>query len=85
MYWEPFREVSAVATGVPCPTVSIHRKLRSEDMAEFCVGLFREGELFKYYDHWITHRRESYVLEHEHPGNIRHTHAINKIVAQKPQ
>jgi tellurite methyltransferase len=60
------------------------RIVPSEDMAEFCVGLFREGELFEYYAKWITHRQESYALEHEHPGNIRHTHAINKIVAQKP-
>jgi hypothetical protein len=27
MWWEPFREVSAVKTGVPCPKVAIHRKL----------------------------------------------------------
>jgi tellurite methyltransferase len=59
------------------------RIVPSEDMAEFCVGLFREGELFQYYANWITHRQESYALEHEHPGDIRHTHAINKIVAQK--
>ena len=56
----------------------------AEDMKEFCVGLFREAELFEHYAGWIAHSRESYMLEHEHPGNIKHRHPINKIVAQKP-
>ena len=60
------------------------RIVPSEDMAECCVGLFREGALFESYAKWITHRQESYAREHEHPGHIRHTHAMNKIVAPTP-
>jgi hypothetical protein len=42
MYCEPFREVSAVNTGVPYPKVSIHRKLgfehRQEPPRYLCIG-----------------------------------------------
>src|SRR5882724_2879944 len=34
MYLEPFREVSAVNTGVPCPKIPIHRKLRYTEIAD---------------------------------------------------
>ena len=36
MCFEPFREVSAVNTGVPCPKVPMHRKLGTD---EGCLGL----------------------------------------------
>jgi tellurite methyltransferase len=55
-----------------------------DDLRRFCLGLFREGELFEHYKDWIPCRRESYVLEDQHPGEIQHRHPINKIVARKP-
>jgi len=53
------------------------------DMKAFCLGLFQEGELFTYYHDWHIELQQSYIIHDEHPGNIRHTHPINKIVARK--
>jgi tellurite methyltransferase len=55
-----------------------------DDLKKFCLGLFGEGELFDYYEDWIPCRRESYVLDDQHPGGAKHRHPINKIVARKP-
>ncbi len=55
-----------------------------DDLKELCLGLFREGELFDYYEDWIPYRRESYVFDDEHPGGTRHRHPVNKIVMRKP-
>lgn len=55
-----------------------------DDLKGFCVGLFREGELFDYYEDWIACRTESYLFDDEHPGGIRHQHPVNKIVTRKP-
>lgn len=55
-----------------------------EDMAHLCRGLFEEGELFQRYGDWRIELESSYVLEDEHPGGIRHRHAINKLVARRP-
>jgi tellurite methyltransferase len=54
-----------------------------DDLKEFCIGLFREGELFSYYEDWEIALRRSYILEDEHPGSVRHRHPINKIVARR--
>lgn len=54
-----------------------------EDLRPWTVGLFREGEIFQAYEGWLLTHRESYVLSDEHPGGVRHEHAINKVVAQK--
>lgn len=54
-----------------------------DDLKEFHVGLFREGELFAFYQDWDVLLERSYILEDEHPGNIRHRHPINKLVARK--
>lgn len=54
-----------------------------DDLKAFHLGLFREGELFEFYEDWEMLVRSSYILEDEHPGNIRHTHPINKVVARK--
>ena len=54
-----------------------------EELRPFCKGLFREGEIFEYYNDWIIELKQSYVLEDEHPGGIKHKHMINKIVAKK--
>ena len=54
-----------------------------DDLKEFHLGLFREGELFEFYDGWDVLLKESYVLEDEHPGDIRHRHPVNRLVARK--
>ena len=54
----------------------------SEDMKSLCKGLFQEGELFNLYNDWNIELQESYILEDEHPGGIKHKHPINKIVAR---
>jgi tellurite methyltransferase len=54
-----------------------------DDLKEFHVGLFGEGELFKFYDDWDVLFKRSYILEDEHPGGIKHRHPINQIVARK--
>ncbi len=54
-----------------------------EDLKDFCLGLFKEGELFEFYADWIEYFKDSYVIEEEHPGSPRHRHSLNKIVAQK--
>ena len=54
------------------------------DLEPFCIGLFQEGELFSLYESWHVELRQSYTIQDEHPGGIRHTHPIDKIVARKP-
>ena len=48
------------------------------------VGLFKEGELFTYYEDWEIIDTNTYKIEHEHPDGPRHTHAGNSIIARKP-
>jgi len=55
-----------------------------DDLKAFCLGLFREGELFSLYADWEHVLQRSYVFEDEHPGSPRHTHPVNKLVARKP-
>lgn len=55
------------------------------DLAPFILGPFRDGELLDAYRAWRVELYKAYVLEDQHPGDIRHTHAVNKIVAQKPR
>ena len=54
------------------------------DLAPHTHGLFAEGELKEHYDGWTVDEWRAYTLEDEHPGGIRHRHAVNKIVARKP-
>jgi len=56
-----------------------------EDRRPFTLGLFHEGELKRHYIDWNIVLYSSFILEDEHPGNIRHRHPVNKIVAQKPE
>jgi len=51
------------------------------DLAPFMGDLFRENELCAAYAGWDVESAESYVLADEHPGGIRHRHAIDKVVA----
>ena len=55
-----------------------------DDLRDFCLGLFREGELFSLYSDWEVLLQRSYIFEDEHPGSMRHTHPVNKLVARKP-
>ena len=52
-----------------------------DDLAPFMRGLFKKGELATHYADWRLDINESYVLEDEHPGDIRHRHPIDKVVA----
>jgi len=54
------------------------------DLKEFTIGLFDEGELFRFYQDWRIMSQQSYFLEDQHTGGIKHKHPINKLVAQKP-
>lgn len=54
------------------------------DLAPHVRGLFHQGELRSMYAAWDVELWRSYVLEDEHPGGIRHRHAIDKIVARRP-
>jgi tellurite methyltransferase len=54
-----------------------------DDLKDFHIGLFREGELFNFYNDWRIVEKRSYILHDEHPGGIKHQHPINKLVAQK--
>ena len=55
----------------------------SNDLAPFVRGLFKAGELAGSYADWRQEQATSYVLEDEHPGGVRHRHAIDKVVAWK--
>ena len=57
----------------------------SPDMEDLFVGLFREKELFSMYSHWDILLERSYVFQDEHPGEICHTHAANKIAARRTE
>ena len=48
------------------------------------VGLFREGELLEYYKDWEVLESRSVEFQDEHPGGIRHKHALNAVTAKKP-
>jgi tellurite methyltransferase len=54
------------------------------DMAGLCLGLLDPGSLFLRYGDWDIELEQSYVLEDEHPGGIRHRHPVEKVVARRP-
>lgn len=53
-----------------------------EDLKPYVKGIFQEGELKKLYYDWSIEMYRSYKFEDEHDNNIRHCHAVNKIVAR---
>jgi tellurite methyltransferase len=53
------------------------------DLAPHVRGLFVSGELFSRYRDWDIEAALSYMLDDEHPGGIRHRHAIDKLVARR--
>ncbi len=52
------------------------------DLAPFIHRPFRDGELAELYRGWEIELLRAYVLEDQHPGGIRHRHAIEKVVAR---
>jgi tellurite methyltransferase len=54
------------------------------DLTPYMRGIFREEELLEYYRDWFVERWEAYTLDDEHPGGVRHRHAVNKIVVRRP-
>lgn len=55
-----------------------------DDLRDVMIGVFREGEIKGYYDDWNIRMFESRKFQDEHENGVRHCHAMNKIVAQKP-
>ena len=55
------------------------------DLAPHCRGLFEEGELTLRYGDWEITSFQDYTLEDRHPGGISHTHAVNKLIARRPE
>jgi tellurite methyltransferase len=56
----------------------------ADDLRDFTVGIFREGELFSYYATWDVISKAATVFDDEHPGGHKHRHAQNAITARKP-
>ena len=71
------------ADGYNVVAVFTDRLAPPPDLEAFCIGLFREAELFDFYRNWKIESQQSYTIHDEHPGGIRHTHPIDKIVARK--
>ena len=67
-----FNVITVFTDAIPAPP----------DLAPLCVGLFREGDLYKRYSGWETILKKSYTFQDEHAGGIRHTHVANKLVAR---
>ncbi len=55
-----------------------------EDLKDVMVGVFKSGEIKEYYYDWEIKLFENKKFNDEHENGIKHCHALNKIVAQKP-
>lgn len=55
-----------------------------KDLKPYLIGIFKEEEIKQYYKDWIVEEFQTYTFEDEHENNIKHRHAINKIIAMKP-
>ncbi|MEN6614298.1 MAG: methyltransferase domain-containing protein [Armatimonadota bacterium] len=85
-YWSPLVDRLKEATapgGYNDATVFTDTLPLPSDMIACTRGLFHEGELFTLYDGWTIHLQTSYQFDDEHPGSVKHRHAVNKLVAQK--
>jgi tellurite methyltransferase len=85
--WKPLLErikAHTLAGGKNFVTVFTDAISLPPDLKPFCIGLFREGELFQHYIDWQVEFQRSYVLADEHPGDIHHVHHLNEIVARRP-
>lgn len=70
--------------GINVVAVFTDRLPSPDDLKDFCIGLFQEGELAQLYADWETILNKSYTFEDKHPGNITHIHPVNKVVMRKP-
>ena len=77
-------KVNTNPRGINVVVVFTNRLPPPDDLKDLCVGLFLEGEIFSIYSDWEIELEQSYILEDEHPGGIRHRHPINKVVARRP-
>ncbi len=69
--------------GVNVVVVFTNKIAPTPDLAEFMKGLFNDDELKTLYNDWKIELYENYIFDDEHPGGIKHTHPLNKIVAWK--
>lgn len=53
------------------------------DIAQFAIGMAKDGEIKELYKDWEIIQFLSYEFEDEHPGVPLHKHASNKLVARK--
>jgi tellurite methyltransferase len=67
-----FNAITVFTDDIPAPP----------DLADLCLGLFREGELYAKYSEWEIILKKSYTFQDEHAGGIQHVHAANKLVAR---
>jgi tellurite methyltransferase len=70
--------------GINVVVVFTDRLPPPDDLKDFCIGLFREGELAQLYADWETFLSKSYTFEDRHPGGFTHIHPANKVVMKKP-
>ncbi len=56
-----------------------------EDLEPFVRRLFRPGELSRLYAGWEIVEDRRYIKSDEHPGGLRHTHAIEDFCARCPE
>lgn len=63
--------------------VFTNRLPATPDNAPFTKSLFDVGELPQTYKDWLIIKHEEKTLKDEHPGGIRHEHAIESIIARK--
>ncbi|MDO4741320.1 MAG: methyltransferase domain-containing protein [Eubacteriales bacterium] len=56
-----------------------------DDLKDVMVGVFKNGEIAEYYDDWEIKMFENSRFSDEHENGIRHRHAMNKLIAQKPR
>jgi tellurite methyltransferase len=76
-------QANTAAGGYNIITVFTDEISPPDDLREYAIGLFHEGELFTYYSDWTAVSTDSRIFKDEHPGDLKHTHAANWITAQK--
>ena len=54
-------------------------------IAPFVVGIAKDGETRDLYHDREILQIKSYTFEDEHPGEPKHLHASNRIVARRPE
>jgi len=64
-------------------SIFTNRLPATPDNAPFTKSLFDVGELPEIYKDWEIIKHEEKTLKDEHPGGIRHEHAIESIIAKK--